>query len=142
MVIFKIPFLLSVFSGLFLALNFSMLFLFYLTPEFEWKSLGYQLKNYAEIASLFFTIGFIVSVVFAIFIGWPLYLLAKFYSAVNYITSGLAGVAITMVPYAVCIFLGWDIPNVAENSGLIVLLVLIVCGGSSGILFHFLEKKQ
>lgn len=141
MAIFKRPFLLSIFLGLFLALNFYMLFFYYLSQEFEWKSLGYQLMNYAENALLFFTIGFTVSIVFAIFIGWPLYLLAKFYSAVSYITSGLAGVAVTMAPYAVCIFSGWNIPNVTENSGLILFLVLVVCGGASGILFHFLQKK-
>ena len=53
----KIPLLVSIFSGLFLASNFFMLFFYYLTPEFEWKSLEHQLKNYAENALLFFTIG-------------------------------------------------------------------------------------
>lgn len=139
--ILKKPFLLSIFLGLFLALNFYMLFFYYLSPEFEWKSLGYQFKNYAENALLFFTVGFVVSVVFAISIGWPLYLLGKHYSAINYITSGLGGVAVTMVPYVFCILFGWNIPSVVESSGLIVFLVLVICGGSGGIIFHFLEKK-
>ncbi|MFV0478018.1 MAG: hypothetical protein ACK5ME_09305 [Parahaliea sp.] len=136
------PFLISIFSGIFLALNFYMLFFYYLSPDFEWKSLCYQIKNYAENGLLFFTLGFIVSVVFTIAIGWPLYLLAKCYSVVNYVTSGLGGVAVTTVPYVVCIFLGWNIPNLTEDSGLLMILVLAICGGANGILFHFLNKRK
>ena len=142
MEILKKSLLISIFSGLFLALNFYMLFFYYLSPEFEWRSLGYQFKNYAENALLFFTIGFIVSVVFVIAIGWPLYLLGKHYSFNNYITSGLGGVAVTIVPYAVCVSLGWNIPSVTEYSGLMVFLVLIICGGAGGLIFHFLEKRK
>ncbi len=119
-----------------------MLFFYYLSPEFEWKSIGYQFKNYAENALLFFTIGFVVSVVFVISIGWPLYLLGKFYSAANYITSGLGGVAVTTIPYVVCIILGWNIPSVTEKPGLIVFLVLVICGGTSGLIFHFIEERN
>ncbi|MBZ0302564.1 MAG: hypothetical protein K8J31_22655 [Anaerolineae bacterium] len=138
----KVPLLLSIFLGLFLASNFFMLFFYYLTPEFEWKSLEHQLKNYAENALLFFTIGFVVSVVFVFSIGWPLYLLGKFYSVDNYITSCLGGVAVTTVPYVVCVSLGWNIPSVTEKSGLIVFLVLVICGGVSGLIFHFIEKRK
>lgn len=142
MEILKKPLLLSIFSGLFLALNFYMLFFYYLSPDFEWKSLDYQLKNYAENALLFFTIGFVVSVVFVFSIGWPLYLLGKFYSVNNYITSGLGGMAVTTVPYVVCVSLGWNIPSVTEKSGLIVFLVLVICGGAGGLIFHFFEKRK
>lgn len=139
---FSKPFLLSIFSGLFLALNFYMLFFYYLSPEFVWKSLSYQINNYAENALLFFTIGFIVSVVFAISIGWPLYLLAKFNSVVNYVTCSLGGVAVTTIPYVVCMNLGWNIPSVTEKTGLLVFLVLVVCGGTSGVIFRFIEAKS
>ncbi|MEW8150618.1 MAG: hypothetical protein AB2810_10765 [Candidatus Thiodiazotropha endolucinida] len=142
MEILKKPLLLSILLGLFLALNFYMLFFYYLSPEFEWESLGLQIKNYAENALLFFTVGFAVSVVFVISIGWPLYLLAKFYSAINYVTSGLGGIAVTMIPYAVCVLLGWNIPSITEYSGLIVLVVLIVCGCVSGVVFHFLSRTM
>ncbi|AZZ94021.1 hypothetical protein ENC22_23605 [Hahella sp. KA22] len=134
------PFLLSILSGLFLAFNFYMFFFYYLSPEFEWKSLGYQLKNYAENGLLFFTIGFIISTFFSLAIGFPLYLLAKHYSYVNYTTSGVGGMTVTITPYVVCVFLGWNVPNMAETSGLIVIFVLAICGGASGILFHFLNK--
>lgn len=136
------PFLLSIFSGLFLALNFYMLFFYYLSPEFEWRSLSYQFKNYAENALLFFSLGFIVSAILAVCLGWPLYMLAKSYSKVNYITSALGGVAVTITPYIICTFLGWNIPSLTESSGLIVFLVLFVCGGFGGVIFHFLEKSR
>jgi hypothetical protein len=138
----KNPLLLSLFSGLFLAFNFSMLFLYYLTPEPKYCSLGCLLKGYAEFALLFFTVGFIVSVVFVFSIGWPLYMLAKYYSVNNYITSGLGGVTVTTVPYFICIATGWNIPSVTEKSGLIVFLVLVICGGVSGLIFHFIEKRE
>lgn len=134
-------FLFSVLLGLFLALNFYMLFFYYLSPEFEWRSLGYQLKGYAENALLFFTIGFIVATFFSIAIGWPLYLLAKYFCVSNYATSGLAGVAVSTTPYAICVFLGWNIPSLTEEAGLIVFLVIAACGGISGVVFHFLEKE-
>jgi len=136
------PLLLSIFLGLFLALNFFMLSLYYLTPETKHCSLGCLLINYAVFAQLFYTIGFIVSVVFVYSVGWPLYMLAKYYSVNNYITSGLGGVAVTTVPYFICISTGWNIPSVTEKSGLIVFLVLVICGGVSGLIFHFFEKRE
>lgn len=136
------PFLLSILSGLFLGFNFYILFFYYLSPEFEWKSLSFQLQLYAESALLFFAIGFIVSVISAIAIGWPLYLLAKFHSAVNYTTSALGGVAVTTVPYIACFFSGWNLPNVTEKSGLILFLGLVICGSAGGITFHFFERKR
>ena len=138
----KKPLLLSLFSGLLLAFNFSMLSLCYLTPEPKHCLLGCLLKGYAELALLFFTIGFIVSVVFVLSIGWSLYMLAKYYSVNNYITSSLGGVAVTTVPYFVCISSGWNIPGVTEKSGLIVFLVLVICGAVSGLIFHLFEKRE
>ena len=137
----KKPFLLSIFSGLFLALNFYMLFFFYLSPEFKWVSFEYQIKSYMENAFLFFTIGFFVSAFFAICIGWPLYWIAKKYSAVNYVTCSLGGISVIVFPYAICVFFGWNIPNVATKSGLILLLVITFCGAVSGLIFNMLEQS-
>jgi len=136
------PLLLSIFSGLFLALNLFMLLTHYVIPEVKHCSLGCLLINYVVFTQLFYTIGFIVSVVFVLSIGWPLYMLAKYYSVNNYITSGLGGVAVTTVPYFICISTGWNIPSVTEKSGLIVFLVLVICGGVSGFIFHFIEKRE
>ena len=111
-------------------------------PELKHCSLGCLLINHAVFAQLFYTIGFIVSVVFVLSIGWPLYMLAKYYSVNNYITSGIAGVGVTTVPYFICIATGWNIPSVTEKSGLIVFLVLVICGGVSGLIFHFIEKRE
>lgn len=136
------PFFLSICVGIFLGFNFYILFFYYLSPRFEWVSLGFQLKIYVESALLFFTIGFIVSVIFAIAIGWPLYLLAKFHSAVNYTTSALGGVAVTTVPYVACFFSGWNLPNVTEKTGLILLLGLVISGSAGGITFYFFERRK
>ena len=134
--------IISLFSGIMLAFSFSMLLLCYLTPGSKYCSLGCLFKGYADFALLFFTIGFMVSVVFVFSIGWPLYMLAKYYSVNNYITSGLGGVVVTTVPYFICISSGWNIPSVTEKSGLIVFLVLVICGAVSGLIFHFFEKRE
>lgn len=134
--IIKKPFLFSLCAGLFLALNFYMLFIYYLSPEFEWVSFEYQLKSYIENAFLFFTIGFVVSAFFAICIGWPLYLIAKKYSAINYITCSLGGISVTVLPYATCVFFGWNIPNVTTKPGLTLFLVIVFCGAVSGLIFN------
>lgn len=133
------PFLLSIFFWNFLLLNFYMFF-YYLSPEFEWRSFGYQFRTYAENGLLFFTIGFVLSVLFAVVIGWPLYLLAKLNSIVNYATCGLGGAIVAVTPYAACILLGWNAPNVTEILGLFVFVVLALCGYVSGTVFYYLTK--
>jgi len=136
----KMPFLVSICVGLFLAQNLYLLFLVYLSPEYKWVSIWHQIGEYVETTLLFFTIGFCVSVFFSLVIGWPLYQVAKRHSAVNYITCSLGGIAVTTIPYFLCLMLGWNVPGVIEKSGAIVFSVLIFCGACGGIVFNRLES--
>jgi hypothetical protein len=138
----KFSFLISVGAGLFLALNFSMYFFFYSDLNFKWVSIKYQISIYLETAALFFTVGFVVVVFFSFVIGWPLYLIAKKYSLVNYVTSALGGVAVTVIPLVLLIKLGWNIPGLATYEGKLILFILIFCGAISGMIFNRLESKN
>lgn len=141
MSVHRYPLLASICVGLLLALNFYMYFFFYSSPSFEWISLSYQVRNYFEAAVLFFTIGFAVSAFFSILIGWPLYWLARKHSLVNYGTCALGGVAVTVVPFVICVYLGWNIPSVATRPGATVLLVLVFCGAIGGVVFRKLARS-
>lgn len=134
--------LVSVCIGLFLALNFYMYFFIYSTPEFKWVSFSYQVRNYLEAAALFFTIGFAVSVFFVMVIGGPLFWLAKKFSLVNIFTSAFGGAAVTVIPFVLCINIGWNIPSMATLPGLTALLVLAFCGATGGIVFYELESRK
>lgn len=140
MSIYRYPLLSSICVGLLLALNFYMYFFFYSSPSFEWISLSYQVHNYFETAILFFTIGFVVSAIISILIGWPLYWLARKYSLMNYGTCALGGAAVTVVPFVLCVYLGWNIPSVATRPGATVLFVLVFCGASGGVVFRRLVR--
>lgn len=119
-----------------------MYFFFYSVPEFKWVSLSYQISNYLETAILFFTIGLVVSIIFAIVIGWPLYWLAKKFSLVNYVTSALGGSAVTVIPLVLCVNSGWNIPSMTTRPGLTLFFILVFCGAVSGIAFNNLESKR
>jgi EamA domain-containing membrane protein RarD len=119
-----------------------MYFFFYDTPEFKWISFSYQIKTYLEIATLFFTIGFVVAVAFSTIIGWPLYWLAKKYSLINYITSARAGIMVTIAPLILCIIFGWNIPSLTTRAGGLILFVLAFCGTISGLVFNMLEAHK
>jgi EamA domain-containing membrane protein RarD len=84
----------------------------------------------------------VVSIFFAIVIGWPLYWLAKKFSLVNYVTSALGGIAVTVIPLVLCLCLGWNIPNMTTRQGMNILFVLAFCGAVSGMVFNKLESKK
>lgn len=136
----KQSFLVSMGIGLFLALNLYMLFVIYMTPELRGLSLEHQFKAYFEIAFLFFTIGFLVSTFFVLTIGWPLYWLANKYSFLNYFTCAFGGGLIVIIPYILCLFFDWNLPEVTSRSGILLLLSLLLCGSLSGVVFNFLEQ--
>jgi len=119
-----------------------MLFVVYSSPEFKWISLGHQVKAYIEMALLFFSIGLVVSVLFTLAIGWPLYLLAMRLSTVNYFTCAFGGVCVTTVPYVFSILLGWMLPQENRTSEVTLIGILMFCGACSGVVFHMLELRN
>lgn len=124
-----------------MAFNLYMFFGIYMFPEFKWVSLIYQLKMYFGIGFLFFTIGFLLSVFFALIIGWPFYWLAKKYSVVNYITCSFCGGAVTVIPLILCYFFEWNLPSATSVAGVMLLVAILSCGMLSGMTFYFLDKK-
>ncbi len=140
--LFKKSFFVSICIGLFLALNFFMIFVIYMTPEFRAISFEHQLKTYFEIGFLFFTVGFLISTFFVFIIGGPLYLLASKYSFLNYFSCAFGGGFVVIVPYIICLFFDWNLPEITSSSGGVLLLSLFICGALSGIVFNFLEQKK
>ncbi len=136
----KFSFLASNCFGLFLAQNFYMLFYYYLSPDFEWISLNFQIENYLENLVLFYTIGLVISLLFSILIGLPLYFLVQKYFRVGYVFGAIVGAFVGVSPYILAGMLGWNVPGASEISAVLAVCTLTFCGASAGACFVFLEK--
>lgn len=134
--------LISICVANFFALNLFMIFLVYLSNDFQYKSFIYQLEGYLTVAILFLIFGVLISFAATLTIGFPLYFLAKFLNLINLYTLICGGILIAVIPLLVCIYTGWNLPTVVETKGLFLLSNLAFCGGIGGFTYWKLGKDK
>jgi len=136
----------SVLTGLSVGLLLFTIYLFYTADDLRASSPVVIISTILFSALFFYTVGFVVSCVFVLIFGWPLYVIVKKWLHVNIVLGMLCGIVVISMSGVSILFLGaiLDIDVIDgfdSRSALLLYVGLAVCGLAGGAVFAWLDKK-